>query len=116
MPDGMSFAQAAAFQVAYGTSHLALTHRARLQPGETLLGLGAAGGVGLGAVEIGRLLGARVIGVAPLRSKLSAPVTVPPALKGTVQKAVPVRADNCAWICTIRGTSCNPTGYSTDAS
>ena len=64
MPDGMSFAQAAAFQVAYGTSHLALTHRARLQPGETLLVLGAAGGVGLGAVEIGRLLGARVIGVA----------------------------------------------------
>jgi NADPH2:quinone reductase len=52
---------AAAFLVAYGTSHLALAHRARLAPGETLLVLGAAGGVGLTAVEIGRRLGARVI-------------------------------------------------------
>ena len=42
LPDAMSFADAAAFQVAYGTSHLALGHRAQLQPGETLLVLGAA--------------------------------------------------------------------------
>lgn len=61
LPDSMSFAEGAAFQVAYGTSHLALTHRARLAPGETLLVLGAAGGVGLTAVEIGARLGARVI-------------------------------------------------------
>lgn len=46
LPDTMSFAEAAGFQIAYGTSHLALDHRARLQPGETLLVLGAAGGVG----------------------------------------------------------------------
>src|SRR5699024_2007981 len=45
----------------YGTSHLALDYRARLQPGETLLVTGAAGGVGLTAVEIGKLMGARVI-------------------------------------------------------
>ncbi|EEW26305.1 NADPH:quinone oxidoreductase family protein [Rhodobacter ferrooxidans] len=61
LPEAMSFAQAAAFQIAYGTSHLALDHRARLQPGETLLVLGAAGGVGLTAVEIGKRMGARVI-------------------------------------------------------
>ena len=64
VPDGMSPDIAAGFQIAYGTSHLALTRRARLAPGETLLVLGAAGGVGLTAVEIGAALGARVIGVA----------------------------------------------------
>lgn len=61
LPESMTFQQAAAFQIAYGTSHLALTHKARLRPGETLLVLGAAGGVGLTAVEIGKRLGARVI-------------------------------------------------------
>lgn len=61
IPDSMDFATAAAFQIAYGTSHLALAHRARLQPGETLLVLGAAGGVGLTAVEIGKRMGARVV-------------------------------------------------------
>ena len=61
IPDAMTYAEAAAFQVAYGTSHLALTRRARLAAGETLLVLGAAGGVGLTAVEIGAQLGARVI-------------------------------------------------------
>lgn len=64
IPDGMSFAEAAGFQIAYGTSHLALTHKAALKPGETLLVLGAAGGVGLTAVEIGARLGARVIACA----------------------------------------------------
>jgi len=53
IPDAMPFDQAAGFLVAYGTSHLALTHRAGLQPGERLLVLGAAGGVGLTAVELG---------------------------------------------------------------
>ncbi|HSF65132.1 MAG TPA: NADPH:quinone oxidoreductase family protein [Paracoccaceae bacterium] len=64
IPDTMTMVEAAALQVAYGTSHLALTHRARLRPGETLLVLGAAGGVGLTAVEIGAQLGARVIACA----------------------------------------------------
>lgn len=64
VPEGMTAPQAAGFQVAYGTSHLALTRRARLQTGETLLVLGAAGGVGLTAVEIGKALGATVIAVA----------------------------------------------------
>lgn len=70
IPDAMSFEVAAGFQIAYGTSHVALQHRARLQPGETLLVLGAAGGVGLTAVEIGRKMGARVIACARGPDKL----------------------------------------------
>ncbi|MEI2805448.1 NADPH:quinone oxidoreductase family protein [Albidovulum sp.] len=70
IPGAMPFAHAAAFQVAYGTSHVALDHRARLAPGETLLVLGAAGGVGLTAVEIGRIMGARVIACARGADKL----------------------------------------------
>jgi NADPH2:quinone reductase len=64
IPDAMPSDQAAGFLVAYGTSHLALVHRARLQPGERLLVLGAAGGVGLTAVELGAQIGAEVIAVA----------------------------------------------------
>ncbi|WP_120499648.1 NADPH:quinone oxidoreductase family protein [Roseovarius sp. EL26] len=70
LPDNMSFNDAAAFQIAYGTSHVALDHKARLQPGETLLVLGAAGGVGLTAVEIGKRMGARVIACARGADKL----------------------------------------------
>ena len=61
LPDAMPFAHAAGFQIAYGTSHLALAQKAALQAGETLFVTGAAGGVGLTAVEIGHLMGARVI-------------------------------------------------------
>lgn len=64
LPDNMCFTDAAGFQIAYGTSHLALAHRAQLQAGESLLVLGAAGGVGLTAVEIGKAMGAKVIAVA----------------------------------------------------
>lgn len=71
LPDGMGFVEAAAFQVAYGTSHVALDHKARLQPDETLLVLGAAGGVGLTAIEIGKLMGARVIACARGADKLA---------------------------------------------
>ena len=70
LPDGMPDEVAAGFMVAYGTSHLALDFKARLQPGETLLVLGAAGGVGLTAVEIGKLMGARVIACARGADKL----------------------------------------------
>ena len=71
MPTDMSFETAAGFQVAYGTSHLALQHRANLQHGETLVVMGAAGGVGLTAVEIGKLMGARVIACARGADKLA---------------------------------------------
>ncbi|WP_119679980.1 NADPH:quinone oxidoreductase family protein [Indioceanicola profundi] len=70
IPDQMGFAEAASFPVAYGTSHLALTDRANLKPGETLLVLGASGGVGLTAVEIGKAMGARVIAAASSAEKL----------------------------------------------
>lgn len=70
VPEGMSYAEAAAFPVAYGTSHVALTRRAGLKAGETLLVFGAAGGVGLTAVEIGKRLGATVIACASSAEKL----------------------------------------------
>jgi NADPH2:quinone reductase len=70
IPDRLDFTTAAAFPVAYGTSHFALTHRGHLQKGETLLVLGAAGGVGLTAVEIGKAMGARVIAAAGGADKL----------------------------------------------
>ncbi|MEL6644749.1 MAG: NADPH:quinone oxidoreductase family protein [Pseudomonadota bacterium] len=70
LPDTMSFEDAAALQVAYGTSHLALDYKARLQHGETLLVLGAAGGVGLTAVELGKRMGANVIACARGADKL----------------------------------------------
>ncbi len=71
LPDSVSFEDAAAIQIAYGTSHIALDHRARLRPGETLLVTGAAGGVGLTAVEIGKLMGATVIAQARGADKLA---------------------------------------------
>jgi NADPH2:quinone reductase len=69
--DSMDFVTAAAFPVAYGTAHFALAHRGHLAAGETLLVLGAAGGVGLAAVEVGKLLGARVIAAASSEEKLT---------------------------------------------
>lgn len=71
IPDMMTFEQAAAFPIAYGTSHLALDHRAHLQPGETLLVTGASGGVGLTAVELGKRMSARVIAMARGPDKLA---------------------------------------------
>lgn len=70
IPASMDFTIAAAFSMTYGTSMHALKQRANLQPGETLLVLGASGGVGLAAVEIGKALGARVIAAASSAEKL----------------------------------------------
>ncbi len=71
MPEGMDFETAAAFVLTYGTSHHALKDRAAIQPGETLLVLGAAGGVGLAAVELGKAMGVRVIAAASNAEKLA---------------------------------------------
>lgn len=71
IPAHMDFATAAAFGMTYGTSMYALTQRGHLQAGETLLVLGASGGVGLAAVEIGKALGARVIAAASSADKLA---------------------------------------------
>ncbi len=69
-PDGLDPVVAAALPVAYGTAHLGLAHRARLQAGETLLVHGASGGVGLAAVEVGKRMGATVIATASSADKL----------------------------------------------
>ena len=72
MPPGVDFKVAAAFMMTYGTSYYALKDRAQLKAGETLLVLGAAGGVGSAAVELGKLMGARVIAAASSDDKLAA--------------------------------------------
>jgi NADPH2:quinone reductase len=69
-PANMDFVNASAFVMTYGTSHHALQDRAKLKAGETLLVLGAAGGVGLAAVEIGKVLGARVIAACSSQEKV----------------------------------------------
>jgi len=70
IPDNMDFKTAASFAMVYTTSYHALKQRANLQPGETLLVLGASGGVGLTAVELGKLMGAKVIAAASSDEKL----------------------------------------------
>lgn len=71
IPEGMDFETAASIMYTYGTSYHALKNRAHLQPGETLLVLGAAGGVGLAAVQLGILMGASVIAAASSDEKLA---------------------------------------------
>lgn len=70
VPDHVDDSTAAALSVTYGTSYFGLVHRARLEPGEVLLVLGAAGGVGLAAVQLGKVLGATVIAAAGSAEKL----------------------------------------------
>ncbi len=70
IPDNMDFKTAAGFAMVYTTSYHALKQRAQLKPGETLLVLGSSGGVGLAAVELGKLMGARVIAAASSEEKL----------------------------------------------
>lgn len=70
MTDNMSYEQAAGFALTYGTSYYALKQRANLQAGETLLVLGAAGGVGTAAVQLGKIMGAKVIAAASTEAKL----------------------------------------------
>jgi NADPH:quinone reductase len=71
IPESMPFDEAASLLMTYGTSYHALKDRAALQPGETLLVLGAAGGVGLAAVELGKAMGARVIAAASSEEKVA---------------------------------------------
>lgn len=71
VPEGMSDEEAAAFTMVYGTSYHALKQRANIQPGETLLVLGASGGVGLATVELGKAMGAHVIAAASSADKLA---------------------------------------------
>lgn len=70
LPEGMDYVPASAFILTYGTSYHALKDRAQLKPGETLLVLGASGGVGLAAIQLGKAMGARVIAAASSDDKL----------------------------------------------
>jgi NADPH2:quinone reductase len=72
IPPGMGFVEAGAFPVSYISSHVAIRWMGRLEAGETLLVLGAGGGVGLTAVEIGKAMGARIIAAASTEDKLAA--------------------------------------------
>ncbi|MBL8386554.1 MAG: NADPH:quinone oxidoreductase family protein [Burkholderiales bacterium] len=71
LPPGVDFATAAAMGLTYATSHHAVIDRAQLKAGETMLVLGAAGGVGVAAIEIGKIVGARVIAAASSADKLA---------------------------------------------
>ena len=71
MPEAMDFDAASAFMTTYGTSYYALKDRAQLRKGETLLVLGASGGVGLAAIQVGKALGAKVIAAASSDAKLA---------------------------------------------
>ena len=96
LPAGVDFETGAAFTLTYGTSWHAVKDRAALQPGETMLVLGAAGGVGLAAIEIGKALGARVIAAASSEEKLAG---VPRARRGRHHQLCrrgPARADQGA--------------------
>ncbi len=72
MPESMSYVEASGINTTYGTSYYALKQRAALRPGENLLVLGAAGGVGIAAVQLGKAMGARVIAAASTPEKLAA--------------------------------------------
>ena len=92
MPDGMPFDEASAFLMTYGTSHYALKDRAYLKKGEKLLVLGAAGGVGLAAVELGIAMGAEVIAAASSQEKVDFVISKG-AHKGLVYPQNPLSRD-----------------------
>ncbi len=93
IPDEMDFTTASAFVMTYGTSHHALKDRAAIKPGETLLVLGAAGGVGLAAVELGKAMGATVIAAASSQEKVDV-CLAHGADKGIVYPSGPLSRDD----------------------
>src|SRR5437764_2769240 len=105
IPEGMSFEEAGAFPIAYISSHVALRWQGRLEPAETLLVLGAAGGVGLTAVETGKAMGARVIAAASTPEKLAvarergADAVVNYASEDLTQRVMALTSDRGADVC-----------------
>jgi NADPH2:quinone reductase len=92
LPDFMPFEEGAALLMTYGTSHYALKHRGHLKAGEKLLVLGAAGGVGLAAVELGKAMGAEVIAAASSQDKVDFAISKG-AAKGFVYPSNPLSKD-----------------------
>ena len=109
IPDGMPFDEAAAFMMTYGTSYYALKDRAHLKAGESLLVLGAAGGVGLAAVELGKAMGARVIAAASSQAKVDLAVAHG-AESGVVYPAGPFDRDGQKALADLFKGACGPAG------
>jgi NADPH2:quinone reductase len=109
MPDGMPFDEAAAFLMTFGTSYYALKDRGYLKPGQSLLVLGAAGGVGLAAVEIGAAMGARVIAAASSQEKVDLAIARG-AHSGVVYPAGPFDRDGQKALANLFKEACGPEG------
>jgi NADPH2:quinone reductase len=109
IPDSMPFDEAAAFLMTYGTSYYGLKDRGHLQPGETLLVLGAAGGVGLSAVELGKAMGARVIAAASSQEKVDLAIAHG-ARSGVVYPRGPFDRDGQKALANLFKEACGPNG------
>ncbi|MDR3508016.1 MAG: NADPH:quinone oxidoreductase family protein [Caulobacteraceae bacterium] len=109
IPDTMPFDEAAAFIMTYGTSYYGLKDRGHLKAGETLLVLGAAGGVGLAAVELGKAMGARVIAAASSQEKIDLCLRHG-ADAGVVYPAGPFDKDGAKALAGLFKDACGPNG------
>ena len=110
IPDSMPFDEAAAFILTYGTSYYALKDRGHLKAGETLLVLGAAGGVGLAAVELGKAAGARVIAACSSQEKVDLAIKHG-ADAGVVYPRGPFDKDGQKALATLIKDACGPGGW-----
>ncbi|HWF00120.1 MAG TPA: NADPH:quinone oxidoreductase family protein [Caulobacteraceae bacterium] len=109
IPDEMPFDEAAAFIMTYGTSYYALKDRGHIKPGQSLLVLGAAGGVGLAAVELGKAMGARVIAAASSQEKVDLAMAHG-AQSGVVYPMGPFDRDGQKALAEQFKQACGPTG------
>jgi NADPH2:quinone reductase len=109
IPDSMPFDEAAAFLMTYGTSYYALKDRGYLKPGQSLLVLGAAGGVGLAAVELGKAMGARVIAAASSQEKVDLAIARG-ADSGVVYPLGPFDRDGQKALANLFKEACGPAG------
>jgi NADPH2:quinone reductase len=109
MPASMPFDEAAAFIMTYGTSHYGLKQRATINPGESLLVLGAAGGVGLAAVELGKAMGAKVIAAASSQEKVDLAISRG-ADSGVVYPTGPFDKDGRKALANLFKEACGPNG------
>ena len=108
--DAMPFDEAAAFMMTYGTSWYALKDRGYLKPGQTLLVLGAAGGVGLAAVELGKAMGARVIAAASTQEKVDLAIKHG-AESGVVYPTGPFDKEGTKALAQLFKDACGPAGW-----